>query len=153
MAPKKARETNTSVARFTFHNLVNELGRLILKLICSFYLLLFRYAGEGIYTVIHVLFGMFREVLKILLVLVARVFSEICFALALIVEKIVAAILHMLLLLVVKGRSFIDEATRGLVDLAGHAVSSIVFITITVFILWLIVPVLEEVGHAILFLF
>lgn len=149
MAPKRAKET---VARFTFHNLMNQLGHFILKVICNFYLLLFRYSGEGIYTVLHVLFGMIREVLKILLVLAARVFSEICFGVALIIEKIVAAILHLLFLLIVKGGSLINEAMRGLVDLAGFAVSSVVFITITVFILWLIVPVLERIGHAILLL-
>lgn len=152
MAPKRARQTDTSVVRFTLHNLIHQAGVLLLRLICNFYLLLFRYSGEGIYTVLHVLFGTIREVLRILLVLVARVLSEICFGVALIIEKIVAAILHLLFLLIVKGGSFINDATRGFVDQAGYAVSSAVFITITVLILWLIAPVLEEIGHAILFL-
>ena len=91
-----------------------------------------------------------REVLKILLVLAARIVSEICFGVALIIEKIIGAILHLLLLLAVKAGSLINQATRELVELAGYGVSSAVFITITVFILWFLVPVLEEVGRAIL---
>lgn len=144
MAPKKAKETDTSLGRFIFRNFVNQLVRLILQLICNFYLLLVRYTGEGIYTVLHVFFGMIREVLKILLLLAARMLSEICFGAALIIEKIIGAVLHLLLLLVVKVGSLINEVTRGFVDQAGFGVSSAVFITITVIILWLLVPVLEK---------
>ena len=106
--------------------------------------------GEGIYTVLQVFFGLIREVLKILLVLAARIVSEICFGAALIIEKIVGAILHLLLLLIVKAGSLINKATRELILLAGYGVSSAVFITITVFILWFLVPVLKEIVHAIL---
>lgn len=103
--------------------------------------------GKGIHTVLQVLFGLIREVLKILLVLAARIVSEICFGVALIIEKIIGAILHLLLLLAVKAGSLINQATRELVELTGYGVSSAVFITITVFILWFLVPVLEEVGR------
>lgn len=102
---------------------------------------------------LHALFGVVGEVLRILLVLAARVLSEICYGVALIIEKIISAILQLLLLLIVNGGRFIDQATRGLVDMAGYGVSSVVFITITVFIWWLIVPVFEEVCHAIINLF
>ena len=153
MAPKKAKETDSSAARFKFPNLLNQLGCLILQLTCNFYLLLVRCTGEGIYTLLHALFGVIGEVLRILLVLAARVLSEICYGVALIIEKIISAILQLLLLLIVNGGRFIDQATRGLVDMAGYGVSSVVFITITVFIWWLIVPVFEEVCHAIINLF
>lgn len=153
MAPKKAKETDTSLARFIFRNFIHELGRLVLYVICNFYLFLVYYTGEGIYTLLQVFFGLIREVLKILLVLAARIVSEICFGAALIIEKIVGAILHLLLLLVVKAGSLINQATRELVELAGYGVSSAVFITITVFILWFLVPMLEDIGHAILRLY
>ena len=150
MAPKKVKATDTSLARFIFRNFINELVRLVLYVICSFYLFLVCYTGEGIYTVLQVFFGLIREVLKILLALAARIVSEICFGAALIMEKIVGAILHLLLLLIVKAGSLINQATRELVLLAGYGVSSAVFITITVVILWFLVPVLEEIGHVIL---
>jgi len=153
MAPKKPKETDTSLARFVLGNFINELVRLVLHIICSFYLLLVCYTGEAIYTLLQVFFGLIREVLKILLVLAARIVSEICFGAALIVEKIVGAVLHLILLLVVKAGSSINRATRELVELAGYGVSSAVFITITVFILWLLFPVLKEIGHAILRLY
>lgn len=153
MARKKAKETDTSLGRFIFLNIVNELVRLILYLICSFYLFVVSYTGEGIYTVLQVFFGLIREVLKILLVLVARIISEICFGAALVIEKIVGAILHLLLLLAVKVGRLINQATRELVDQAGYGVSSAVFFALTVFILWLLVPMLEEIGHAILRIF
>jgi len=151
--PKKPKETGTSLARFIIGNFINELIRLVLHVICSFYLFLVRYTGEAIYTLLQVFFGLIREVLKILLVLAARIVSEICFGAALIVEKIVGAVLHLILLLVVKAGSLINQATRELVELVGHGVSSAVFITITVFILWLFVPMLEEIGHAIILIY
>lgn len=150
MTPKKVKETDTSFARFIFRNFINELARLVLYVICSLYLFLVCSTGKGIHTVLQVLFGLIREVLKILLVLAARIVSEICFGVALIIEKIIGALLHLLLLLAVKAGSLINQATRELVELAGYGVSSAVFITITVFILWFLVPVLEEVGRAIL---
>ena len=153
MAPKKVKATDTSPARFIFRNFINELTRLVLHVICSFYLFLMCCTGEGIYTVLQVFFGLIREVLKILLVLAARIVSEICFGAALMFEKIVGAILHLLLLLIVKAGSLINQATQKLVLLAGYGVSSAVFIAITVYILRFLVPVLKEIGHAILRLF
>ena len=150
MAPKKAKGTVTSLDRFIFVNSISELVRLILYIICSFYLFVVCSTGEGIYTVLQVFFGLIREVLKILLVLVARIISEICFGAALMIEKMVGAVLHLLLLLAVKLGSLINQATRELVEMAGYGVSSAIFITITVFILWLLVPLLEEIGHTIL---
>ena len=152
MAPKKARET-TLPFRVKIQSWIIQLGFLILRLICSFYLLVVRYTGEGIHAVLQVLFGMICEVIKIVLVLSARVLSEICFAAALIVEKILAAILHLLLQLVLKGGSFINQTAQGLVDTAGYGISSAVFITITVFISWFIVPVFQKISHAIMHLF
>ena len=137
MAPKKAKGTVTSLGRFIFVNSISELVRLILYIICSFYLFVVCYTGEGIYTVLQVFFGLIREVLKILLVLVARIISEICFGAALMIEKMVGAVLHLLLLLAVKLGSLINQATRELVEMAGYGVSSAIFITITVFILFL----------------
>jgi len=152
MGPKKAKET-TSPSRVDVRNLVSHVGPLIVRLICSFYLLVVRYTGEGIHEVLQAFFGMIREVIKILLVLVARVLSEICFGVALIVEKILAAILHLLLQLVLKAGSFINQIARGLVDQAGYGISSVVFITVTVLIWWFIAPVLENIHHAVIILF
>ena len=152
MEPKTARET-ASPFLVKIKGWIIQLGPLILRLICRFYLLLVRCTGEGIHAALQVLFGMIREVIKIVLVFSARVLSDICFTAALIVEKIVTAILHLLLQLVIKGGSFINQTARGLVDIAGYGISSAVFITITVFISWFIVPVFQEISHAIMHLF
>lgn len=153
MAPKKVKESGPPTRFQILNYIIQFIGPFIFQLICSFYLLVVRYTGEGIHAVLEVLFRMIRDVIKILLVLVARVVSEICFGAALVVEKILEAILHLLLLLVLKGGSFINQTLRGLVNEAGYALSSAVFITITLLIWWFIVPLLEDTGHAILHLF
>lgn len=152
MAPKKAKQTASPPSQFEIRDLFIQLGRLILRLICNFYLLVARYTGDGLHAIIQTIFSMILEVVKILLVLIARVLSEIFFGAALIIEKILAAILHLLLLLVLKVGSFVHQTARGLVDEAGYGISSAVFITITVLIWWCTVAALEEISHAIMHL-
>ena len=149
MAPKKAKETASPPSQIKIRDLFIQVGCLILRLICNFYLLVVRYTGDGLHTIIQTIFSMILEVIKILLVLIARVLSEIFFGAALIIEKILAGILHLLLLLVLKVGSFVNQTARGLVDQAGYGISSAVFITITVFIWWCTVAALKEISHAI----
>ena len=152
MAPKKAKQTASPLSQIEIRDLFIQLGRLILRLICNFYLLVVRCTGDGLYAIIQTIFSMILEVIKILLVLLARVLSEIFFGAALIIEKILAAILHLLLLLMLKLGSFIDQTARGLVEQAGYGISSVVFITTTVLIWWCAVAVLEEISHAVMHL-
>ena len=148
MAPKKSKE-NTSVGFDPLRNLFRQLGGLLAILVCNFYLLLVRSVGEGIHTTLKVLFGLFREVLNILLGLAARLAAEVLFGVALIIEKIVFAILHLLLLLIVKTGTFMNHVLTGLVDLAGYKLSSAVFIAITTLVLWWTFPFVQHACHAI----
>ena len=152
MAPETAKETVSPPSQFEIRDLFIQLGRLILRLICNFYLLVVRCTGDGLYAIIQTIFSIIVEVIEMLLVLIARVLSEIFFGAALIIEKILAAILHLLLLLMLKVGSFINQTARGLVEQAGYGISSVVFITITVLIWWCAVGALEEISHAIMHL-
>ena len=134
MAPKKAKQTASLLSQIEISGLFIQLGRFILRLICNFYLLVVRCTGDGLHAILQTIISAILEVIKILLVLIARVLSEIFFGVALVIEKILAAILHLLLLLVLKLGSFINQTARGLVDQAGCGISSAVFITLTVLI-------------------
>ena len=149
MAPKRAKEIASSFVRSIFIPLVLRIGHLIVQLICNFYLLLVRYIGEGLHTVLQVMFGMIREVLRIILTLAARIISEICFGAALVIEKIVSAILHLFHLLILGVGRFLSQMAKGLVEQAGYGISSVIFIIITLHFAWWTIPILQRVNHAI----
>lgn len=149
MAPKRAKQTDTSVERSIFKPLLLRIGHLIVLLICNFYLLLVRYIGEGLHTLLQEMFGMIREVIKIILMLAARIISEICFGAALVIEKIVSAILHLFLLLIQGIGRFINQVAKELVEQAGYGISSAIFIIVTLYFAWRIIPVLKQINHAI----
>ena len=149
MAPKRAKQTDTFVERSIFKPLLLRIGHLIVLLICNFYLLLVRYIGEGLHTLLQEMFGMIREVIKIILTLAARIISEICFGAALVIEKIVSAILHLFLLLIQGIGRFINQVAKGLVEQAGYGISSAIFIIVTLYFAWRIIPVLKQINHAI----
>ena len=102
------------------------------------------------HTILQVLFETIRDVIKIILMLVARVFSDICYGVALIVEKIIEAVLYILLQLILIAGSLINRTVRGFVDQVGYGVSSAVFIILTVLAWWVVLPALENFGHAVL---
>lgn len=102
------------------------------------------------HTILQVLFETIRDVIKIILMLVARVFSDICYGAAHIVEKIIEAVLYILLQLILITGSLINRTVRVFVDQVGHSISSAVFIILTVLIWWVVLPALVNSGHAVL---
>lgn len=148
MAAKKSRESHGSPT--TQKQLSRFIFRIISHMICNFYLLVVQYTGKGMHTILQVLFETIRDVIKIILMLVARVFSDICYGAALIVEKIIEAVLYIILQLILIAGSLINRTVRGFVDQVGYGVSSAVFIVLTVLIWWVVLPTLENFGHAVL---
>ena len=151
MAPKKAKDSPLSRAEVP--STFIKIGALICQLFCNFCLLVIRCTGEGLHALLEVIFRLILDVLRILLMLIARVLSDICFGAAFILEKIFAAFLRLLLQFVLRVGRFVNQTARGLVDQAGYGISSAVFIAITAFLCWLIVPVLKGFSHAIKHLF
>ena len=105
-----------------------SLGGLLAQLVCKFYLHLARFIGDELHAALQLTSNMILEVIKIVVVLIARVFSEICFGAALVVERTFATILQLLLQLILRFGRFMIQAAEGLVD---QGCSSIVFIIIT----------------------
>ena len=148
MAPKKSKESQESLT--THLQLSRVIFRIISHMICNFYLLVVRYTGKAMHTILQVLFETIRDVIKIILMLVARVFSDICYGAAHIVEKIIEAVLYIVLQLILIAASLINRTVRGFVDQAGYSISSAVFIVLTVLIWWVVLPALVNFGHAVL---
>lgn len=134
MPPKKALHhlLNAFKAGITF--ILLFLGELGSRLICKFYLLLGLQIAEGFHALFQLTFNLLLEVTKIVLVLTVRLLSEICFGVALVLQRILAAILHLVLRLILLLGTFINQTAQGLVDQAGYGISSAIFVAFTVFV-------------------
>ena len=134
MAPKKAVHhlLNGFKAGITF--ILLFLGELGSRLICKFYLLLGQQIAEGFHALFQLTFNLLLEVTKIVLVLTVRLLSEICFGVALVLEKILAAILHLILRLILLLGTFINQAAQVLVDQAGYGISCVIFVAFTILV-------------------
>lgn len=153
MAPKEAiyYSLNAFKAGITF--ILLFLGELGSRLICQFYLLLVRQIAEGFHAVFQLAFNLLLQVTKIILVLTVRLLSEICFGAALILERILAAILHLFLRLILLLGIFINQTAQGLVDQAGYGISCAIFVAFTVIVSrWLAIFV-ADINQAVEHLF
>ena len=128
MAPKKAKMYSSMSSKARTLSFLISLGGLLAQLVCKFYLHLARFIGDELHAALQLTSNMILEVIKIVVVLIARVFSEICFGAALVVERTFATILQLLLQLILRFGRFMIQAAEGLVD---QGCSSIVFIIIT----------------------
>ena len=131
MAPKKAKMYSSMSSKARTLSFLISLGGLAAQLVCKFYLHLARFIGDELHAALQLTSNMILEVIKIVVVLIARVFSEICFGAALVVERTFATILQLLLQLILRFGRFMIQAAEGLVDQAGYGCSSIVFIIMT----------------------
>lgn len=147
MAPKKAKDPPL-ISRVEVRKTLIQIGTFICQLFCNFCLLVVRCTGEGLHALLQVVFKMILDVLRILLMLIARVLSDICYGAAFILEKILAAFLQLLLQFVLRVGRFVNQTAQGLVNQAGYGISSAIFIAITVFLCWLIVAIFQDFSHA-----